>query len=328
MRLKSFTAETMKEAMDMVRESLGDDAIIVSSQEEKGHGVRIMAALEQNDDPGFEVGDSGDDAWLQYDEETDDEDLVAEEITDVLLKHGVPADIIDLIVSTAIGMGLETPRIALMAAFEHLYQFEEIPETAANKPLMAVGAPGAGKTLIIAKLATRAVVNDMNIAVVTADTKRAGGVQQIEAFTKLLGVPLEKVRKAEELKKYLDENKGKFDQILIDMPGINPFDKDDMRFLSRFTGMVDVQPFLITQAGMDADETAEMAKAFAMLGVERMVPTRLDLARRLGGLLASAQEAGMCFADASHTESVADGLQEMSAEILTDYFMPHGKVKA
>lgn len=327
MRLKSFTAKTMTEAMDMVRESLGEDAIIVSTHEEKGKGVRVTAALEPDNGPGFEIGGSAEDQWLQYDEEVDDEDAVAEEITDVLLRHAVPAETIDMIASTALGLGVTTPRIAMMAALEHLYNFEPIPQKGKAKPIMVVGTPGAGKTLAIAKLATRAVVNDVNVSVITADTKRAGGVGQIEAFTKLLGIDLVKVRKPEELKEKLAELTGKFDQVYIDMPGINPFDAEDMRFLGRYISSAAVTPYLVAQAGIDSDEAADIAKAFSVLGVDKMIPTRLDLARRLGGLLSAAHEAGMSFADGSHTEAVADGLTSINAEHLTDLFMPKASDK-
>ena len=50
MRLKSYNAPTMAEAMRLVREESGEDAIIVSTQRSSdGQGVRITAAL---DDPG------------------------------------------------------------------------------------------------------------------------------------------------------------------------------------------------------------------------------------------------------------------------------------
>ena len=48
MRLKSFTAKTMKEAMQMVRDELGENAVIVATREESG-GVRVTAALEQEE---------------------------------------------------------------------------------------------------------------------------------------------------------------------------------------------------------------------------------------------------------------------------------------
>ena len=52
MRLKTFTAPSMPEAMRLVRDQLGPDAIIVSSQPaDKGKGVIVTAAIEQAPEP-------------------------------------------------------------------------------------------------------------------------------------------------------------------------------------------------------------------------------------------------------------------------------------
>ena len=45
MRLKSFYAKTLTEAMHMIRETLGEDAVIVATREENGgKAVRVTAA--------------------------------------------------------------------------------------------------------------------------------------------------------------------------------------------------------------------------------------------------------------------------------------------
>lgn len=311
----------MTEAMKIIRDKLGEEAIIVSTKEEDG-GVYVTAALEPAENASdFDIQD---DEWLQYDQEIDDEDAVADEITDLLLKHAVPADLIDLMVSTALNLGLTNPRVALMATLEQLFTFEPLPEKGKTKPIMMVGMPGAGKTLAVAKLATRAVVNDINAAVITTDTKRAGGVPQLEAFTKLLGVDLIKVRKPEDMKEALKQA-GDADQVLIDTPGLNPFDSADIQYLTRFLGSADILPILVLQAGIDSDEAAEIARVFANSGVERILPTRLDIARRLGGVLSAAKFAGMSLAEGSNTEAVAEGLIELNAESLTDFFVPKSK---
>ncbi len=47
MRLKTFNAPTLAEAMEAVRAEMGDDAIIVSTQRgAEGGGARVVAALE------------------------------------------------------------------------------------------------------------------------------------------------------------------------------------------------------------------------------------------------------------------------------------------
>ena len=50
MRLKSFHAPSMVEAMRLVRDALGDDAIIVATREEEG-GVRLTAAIDDVEEP-------------------------------------------------------------------------------------------------------------------------------------------------------------------------------------------------------------------------------------------------------------------------------------
>jgi hypothetical protein len=56
-------------------------------------------------------------------------------------------------------------------------------------------------------------------------------------------------------------------------------------------------PALVLPAGLDAEEAAETARAFQLLGCRHLVPTRLDAARRLGGVLAAA-DAGLAFTEA------------------------------
>src|SRR4051812_16727007 len=45
MRLKAYTAETMTAAMQQIRDELGEDAAIVSTESD-GDGVRVVAALD------------------------------------------------------------------------------------------------------------------------------------------------------------------------------------------------------------------------------------------------------------------------------------------
>ncbi|MDW8445390.1 MAG: hypothetical protein RML45_14845 [Acetobacteraceae bacterium] len=52
------------------------------------------------------------------------------------------------------------------------------------------GPPGAGKTLTTAKLATRLRLAGISPTVIAADGRRAGAVDQLAAFTRLLGLNL------------------------------------------------------------------------------------------------------------------------------------------
>ncbi|HWK43261.1 MAG TPA: hypothetical protein VNT30_00970, partial [Stellaceae bacterium] len=72
MRLRTFTARTMADAMRKLREELGDDAILVSTETGRG-GVRLVAAVDEPaDDPVF-PGRANDD-HAEHDPDSDDDD--------------------------------------------------------------------------------------------------------------------------------------------------------------------------------------------------------------------------------------------------------------
>ncbi|PCH99186.1 MAG: GTPase, partial [Alphaproteobacteria bacterium] len=297
MRLKTFYAKTMTEAMQQVRDTLGDEAVIIATRDENGgKSVRVTAAIEQTDSlpdpypsdyetsrkrPNFEVkstpASNEKNSWHQYDEEEEFEGQITDQLTDIMLRHVVPNDVMDNLLATAAMTGIPNAEDALAAAIDHLYNFAPLP-TSSRKAIMLVGAPGAGKTLMIAKLATQAVMNDINVAVITTDTVRAGGVEQLQAFTKILKIPLQKAKTREELNSLLNQVQG-HDLILIDTAGTNPHDPDDMARVARLADAGSIEPVLAMTAGVDAEESGEIARSFALLGVRRMICTRMDIAR-------------------------------------------------
>lgn len=306
----------------MVRDTLGEDAIIVATREENGgRAVRVTAAVE----PAFEISRSGGPAgaedWLQYDAE-DEEFAISEELTEVMLRHSVPEEVMDHVLSCATVVGLETPSIALIAAIEHLFNFKPLPlNKSAKKPMIFTGPPGAGKTLAVAKVAARSVMNGMKVGVISCDTIRAGGFEQLNAFTKLLRIDLKKAGTPRELTGLLGEMRD-FDHVLIDTAGLNPFDTEDVKNTAKLLGAADMESYFVLPAGIDADEAGEMARIFSTIGVHSMIPTRIDMARRLGGVLSAAHYGGMSFADASNTPKVADGLVSLDPKTLAGMLMP------
>lgn len=353
MRLKSFYAKTMTEAMKMVRDTLGDEAVIVATREEGGgKSVRVTAAIEQEDRygdldtmlddmprgrntgsrpvPNFEIdtvpATSETGGWLQYDEE-DEEGAVVEQLTDIMLRHSVSDEITDQVISCATVLGMPRADEALTAAIEHLFSFRPLPQKSmGGTAWMMVGPPGAGKTLATAKIAARSVMAGLRVSVISTDTVRAGGVEQLSAFTKLLRVNLQTASGAKNLQNALEQARGS-DHILIDTNGMNPFNAEEMRDLARLMSAGDIEPVLVLPAGIDADESGEIGRIYAALGVRSILPTRIDIARRLGGLLGAAHHGGLIFADASHTPKVADGLIPLSPQRLTGLLMPQADKK-
>lgn len=327
MRLKSFTAQNMKDAMQMVRDTLGEEAIIVATREDSASGgVHVTAAIESDRLAMFqnETGaqPAADQDWLYEDDESDL--TVIEEITDAMLRHGVPEEVLDQIVSCAMVSAMDEPRAALLNALETLFHFKPLPVEPLSRPLMVVGAPGAGKTLACAKLAARSVMAGLSVAVITTDIVRAGGVEQLAAFTRLMDIDLKEASSPDMLQDVLEEVHGA-DQIIIDTAGTNPFDMNALKPLARLIGVHEITPILVMPAGTDAEEAGDISKVFASIGARHLLPTRVDVTRRLGGLLSAAHYGGLSFGDMSNTAKVADGLTALTPACLTRFLMPRAE---
>lgn len=248
MRLKSFYAKTLTEAMQMIRDTLGEDAIIVATREENGgKAVRVTAAIDRRDfaapvsgSPNFELGQGGTapaprDDWLQYDDELDaDENSISEDLTDIMLAHSAPEDVTDQVLSCAMIVGYRDVAAALEDSLDHLFRFQPLlTGRPLAKPVVFVGPPGVGKTLMVAKMAARCVMNGHRVGVVTSDTERAGGYEQLAAFTKILNIDLKRVKNGADLARAIESMRG-LDQVFVDTAGTLPYDTADIKELAKF----------------------------------------------------------------------------------------------
>ena len=286
MRLKLYRAASVSEAMAQVREELGPDALILATRR-IGEEVEVTAALEPAD------------AEMVPDAVAREQAAVRERL---LAWHGVPGTLAPLLQD-----GL------LEAALARSLSFAAIDFDA--RPLLLAGPPGAGKTLTVARLATRLVVAGVSPLVITADGRRAGATEQLAAFTRLLGLTLIVASNPVTVARALMRRQPGA-PVLIDAPGTDPFDpaeRDEVAGLAATAGAVTA---LVLPGGGDAFESADLAAAFAEQGATLLVATRLDLARRLGGVLAAAKMGGLALAEAGVGPGAADGLLPMTPALL------------
>lgn len=317
MRLKSFTAPTMREAMAMVRAEMGEDAVIVSTREGRRYagGVRITAAVEEPDWDEWLAGKAPSPGGA----EADSPGPAA--VRRALEEHGAPAPMVERLAAAAGAAGTEDPVLALAAALDNGFRFAPLLEGRAEKPVMLVGPPGAGKTITVAKLAARAALAHQPVRVITTDTVRAGGVEQLAAFTRLMKLELRTADGPRALGEAVGEcHVG--DLILIDSAGTNPFAEADMEALSDLVRAAGAEPVLVLAAGGDPLDSAEIARAFAAIGATRLLVTRLDMARRLGGLLAAAEAGRLKFCNVSIDASVGKGLSPINPVSLARLLLP------
>ena len=187
MRLRSFTANSLPEAMRRVRDVLGPEAIILSTQPaEDGHGVRVTAALENSPlEPLTHVGATGDATGGATGAA-----VSMDEISEALTYHRVPPALFDRLIGAAAALTAKNDALALGGALDGEFILAAPPEAPTPRPFLLVGPPGAGKTATAAKLCARVRLAGGRASLITMDTVRSGGLAQVTAFAQALGAEL------------------------------------------------------------------------------------------------------------------------------------------
>lgn len=281
MRLKLYRAATLALAMSEVRAELGAEALILGTRRTPA-GVEVTAALEAEAAAPLAAPDP--------------------ERAESLRWHGLPGAL-----AVRLGSG------PLEDALRGNLGFAAIDLSRGARPLLVAGPPGVGKTLTVARLAARLVLAGQAPLVISADAQRAGAAEQLAAFTRVLGLTLIAAHDAMTLARALARRVDGA-PVLIDTGGLNPFCARSQAGVAGLAAAASGQVALVLPAGLDAAEAADTATAFKAAGATALVATRLDTARRLGGVLAAA--AILPLAEAGVGPDAAHGLVPATPELL------------
>lgn len=315
MRLRSFTAPTVAEAMRQVRTALGEDAVILAT-EEQGRSVRITAAIDPHPAAGVRPA-SAHQAASAPPVANETVDLVAA----ALRYHGMPQPLLERLVTLASAYEIGDPQQALNAAFRARFDFLPLTEALPAKPIVLAGLPGAGKSSTLAKLAARAKVNGWAATAITCDLAKAGAVEQLATYAKALEIPAYRAKDKATLQRAVTRAEAK-GMILVDTIGTNPLVPDDLAELRDLVAAISGELVLVMAAGGDVSESAELAAAYAEAGAKRLIATKVDLTRRYGGILAAAEAGRLAFAGFGISPQIASGLAAPRPDRLARLFLP------
>ncbi len=311
MRIRIFRAPTLAEAMAQIRAELGADAMILSDRR-RANFVEVTAALETSDPLELrapvtarnEIVDlepftspwARSEGRLQHLAQSIDAATTA-----ALAWHGLTPALVTGLGGTALESG------SLEQACTRMFRFAPIELEPGCDPVLLAGPPGGGKTLTVARLATRLVLAGRQPLVITADGKRAGAVEQLAAFTRLLGLTTVVANTPAILVRALERREA--DQpVLIDAPGLDLQDPGEHDLLQQLRSASGAAMALVLPSGLDPNEAQEIACAHAGLGARFLVATRVDQSRRLGGILCAARTSGLALAEAGIGSAAADSL--------------------
>ncbi|MDX1705739.1 flagellar biosynthesis protein FlhF [Pseudidiomarina sp.] len=325
MSVRRFTGTTQREAMRQVRDSLGEDAVIVSSRK-TAQGAEVFAIAEAElDAVGTDTparaqanGNAPEFAALaqQLLAEVQDMRSMMHEQTGTKmpidnrrrlyrkLRAGGYSDELARQLVALLPGHLNQSETQFAAALDWLQQ-QLITRIAAPDAeldilnqqgvLALVGPTGVGKTTTTAKLAANYVMkhgND-NLLLVTTDSYRIGAQQQLAIYAELLDVQMHALADGDSLAAVADKIKGKR-LVLVDTVGMSQRDQNLARRLAALRSNKrddSTRIMLLLNSASQQQNLDEVARIYqgiaseSALRINDVILTKLDEAAQLGGVL-------------------------------------------
>ncbi|MEM7044333.1 MAG: hypothetical protein AAF543_16105 [Pseudomonadota bacterium] len=280
-----------------LRASLGDNAVILNTRTLDDGQVSVTGAVAEDPADLANVLDPPETpqnlTWLGALADFHEWPFKARKRIEPLLRNVRPA----------------APEAILTAVLEASLDFDHHP-LEGSRPQLLSGPPGCGKTVTIAKLAAWQTLAGRTVDIITLDVNRAGSLDQLSTLLAPLDLRPIPVSTPAELPSTAKACKG--DLIMIDSASVNPFDPADLGQVSTMASRANAELLLVMPAGLCVADSAEIARNYAALGTTAMVATKVDIARRLGGILA-AGEVGLRLTKAGISPTVGDGLCSLNA---------------
>jgi len=305
MRLRTFTAGTLHEAMALVRREMGADAVIIATHDAPGGGVEVRAAAERaarsapREKPQAAIARRE----AERKETRGDEDTGLTRIAQALHWHRLTERAARGLIETAADFADDVAGVTLARAIEARYVAHPI-EPVPRAPILFSGPPGGGKTSVVARIAARCRASGGEALLIGADAG-AGGFDQLRAYGQLLNMNTELAESPRAMAALLrNASPG---PVLIDGPPVNPFDLEDLDETAELADAAGAEIVAVLEGGADAADAEDVASLFGSIGAGRVVVTKLDAARRLGGLVA-AGEGGLAYAQIAASPFIGAGL--------------------
>lgn len=278
MNIRTFYGKTFVDVMTQIRQEIGQEALILDSRVEK-RGVAVTVTTKDNVSE-LPLQKGG--------QEPRDAHLILEKIRQCLVHHNVTPELSSLILDHS-QVFLEDSVVDVLADSLSLH-FRFLPDTfPKNAParLMLIGAPGVGKTTMAAKLSALALLEGRKPKLLTVDSLKAGAIYQLQTYAQAMGIELKVCEHPTEFKQCLADLGDQAD-VIVDTPGIDPCNNEDVCRLAELVYAWNDAPVLTMAAGSDPRAAGTQALEFTKFGADRLIVTQLDMVGYLGGIMAAA----------------------------------------
>ena len=354
LHVKSFFAASIPQAIERARQELGDNALLLHTKEAPpeahhlgkfevvfGCGPRPSAIMPTAAAP----GPSGSDDLRQWMEEIRGllgriapapaavrfrEGVFGQSLLAAGVEAGLAREIDETVRQrnaqhcvramgtsrTSVDYDYASLAADLVAEIER--RFEVQPELSRITAL--VGPPGSGKTTTLVKLAiTQGLAAGRRVRLISADTQRVGGAEQLRTFASILGVAFYAVESAAALAQTIDSAPA--DALLfIDTPGysaplLSELGSDLANF---FAARQDIDTHLVLTASMHPTSLRSAADAYGVFRPRKLLFTRLDETSSYAPVFCEAVQQALPLSFFCHGQDIPEDLVPAAKETVSE----------
>lgn len=347
MRLKSYFADTIEEAISQGRREMGPDAMLVNSKRagaEARHlgAYEVVCAAETEARPGDQAAErraappvdrlSQDVTELKQQMErlaltlgrsggalaglASDPELsrIFAALTDAEVSAEVAYDVAGRIASPVTQEAVRAELGAMLTVDSEL----GCPG-AVTRMVALAGPPGAGKTSTLVKLAMQyGIPSSKPAQILTLDTFRIAAADELQSYAAILGIGCEVLETAAALGQALEEHRNK-SLILIDTPGLASGELEGFEelaeFLRSYPGM---DTHLVLPASMRTSDMKRAAQRYEIFGPRKLLFTRLDETETFGPILSQSVRMHKPVSFLARGQRIPEDLERATADTILD----------
>jgi flagellar biosynthesis protein FlhF len=361
MKIKSYFASSVEQAIQEARQELGTDAMLItsrrSSPETRSLGAyEVVFGLQGTSNPAgarprasVPSDLSGElqqlRAQLQEIKSTlkgargpEAPSSEAEELFEELVANDLARNIAQETVSSAVRLREQLSRdqpthsttlrayaVELVSKKLRFVQpFQASPASDAAKVVVFAGPAGAGKTTTLIKIAIReCLAQRQSVRILSVDPQRVAAHEKLRSFAAIIGVGFTAVNSIPEFLAAVSESRNK-SIVLVDTPGYSPAELEGLKEIaSCLERLPNKQVHLVLPASMKRADLARTIRDYAALQSDYLLFTKLDETESQGAILSAALEAGKPLSYFANGQNIPEDIEPAQARtLLASVFQP------
>jgi len=310
MKIRRFQAKDNSEALTMIRNALGEEAVILSSRTGDNGGIEVTAAVDFDHD------------------EPEDSASTETFVRPATYRRPFPGKKADFsrLMDYRLGKKKEpqTPAPDVSTYRRRVIDAIQLaplrPEKHHPMVIALVGPTGVGKTTTCAKIAAWFKINQgLDIALLSCDCYRIGATEQLRTYGRIMGIPCEVVVKPEKMAGAIDRHHHR-DLVIIDTTGRSPYDREMIKELGLWLADDRIMPLLTMAATAKKEDIEATVGAYGILEPRGVALTKLDETRTYAVMCRYLAASGLPIACMGLGQRVPEDFHPGSREFLRDLF--------